>query len=100
MSYKIVWTKRAIENLQSIYDYISEDSQFQAQKAIKEVIECVEVLESFPNMGVVVKEFPQYGLRELLKYSYRIIYKVKDSNLQIITFVHSKQNFKTAYYKH
>ncbi len=97
MKYKIVWSERAVDNLREIHKFISMDSSAQADKVIDEILSCVEPLSDFPNMGVGVKEFPQYNFRELMKYSYRIIYQVSEKNVHIITVVHSRQNFKKVY---
>ena len=97
MRYKIIWAERAVNNLREIHNFISMDSVTQADKVIDEILSCVEPLSDFPNMGVGVKEFPQYNFRELMKYSYRIIYQVSEKNVHIITVVHSRQNFKKVY---
>ena len=97
MRYKIIWSERAVNNLREIHNFISIDSVIQADKVIGEILSCVEPLSDFPNMGVVVKEFPQYKFRELIKYSYRIIYQISEKNVNIITVIHSRQNFKKVY---
>ena len=97
MRYKIIWSECAVNNLREIHNFISIDSVIQADKVIGEILSCVEPLRDFPNMGVVVKEFPQYNFRELMKYSYRIIYHVSEENINIITVIHSRQNFKKVY---
>ena len=97
MRYKIIWSECAVNNLREIHNFISIDSVIQADKVIGEILSCVEPLSDFPNMGVVVKEFPQYKFRELIKYSYRIIYHVSEENINIITVIHSRQNFKKVY---
>ncbi|MDR0838646.1 MAG: type II toxin-antitoxin system RelE/ParE family toxin, partial [Oscillospiraceae bacterium] len=77
---EIEWSRRAIDNLKSIGDYIAEDSPFQAKKVVNEIITMVEDLRVFPEMGSPVLEFPELNLRQLIKYSYRIIYSF-DNNL-------------------
>ena len=99
MKYKIIWSKRAVENLKEVYEYIGKDSLSQANKVVNELIACVEPLKDFPYMGVKVREFPSENIREIVKYSYRIVYCVSNNNVQIITVIHSRQNFKTAYYR-
>ena len=97
MRYKTIWSECAVNNLREIHNFISIDSVIQADKVIGEILSCVEPLSDFPNMGVVVKEFPQYNFRELMKYSYRIIYQISEKNVNIITVIHSRQNFKKVY---
>ena len=83
MRYKIIWSECAVNNLREIHNFISIDSVIQADKVIGEILSCVEPLSDFPNMGVVVKEFPQYKFRELIKYSYRIIYQISENIYQV-----------------
>ena len=100
MKYKIIWTQRAVKNLQSIYDYIYEESPFQAQRVTDGIIDCVESLLIFPNMGGKVAEVPGQDIRQLVKFSYRIIYRVKEEKIQILTVIHGRQDFKTTFYTH
>ena len=100
MIYKIIWTERAVNNLQSIHDFILEDSPFQAKRVVNCIIDCVEPLAIFPNMGTKVKEVPEQELRELVKFSYRIIYRVMTDEVPILTVIHSRQDFKVTFYMH
>ena len=97
MGFHIEWTERAVENLKSIEDYILADSEIQAKKVSGEIITYVDLLEDFPMMGRVVPEFPDLDLRELIKYSYRIIYSVEGNQVYIVTIIHGKRDFKAAF---
>ncbi len=54
---KIIWTEFAIEDLRSIYHYISKDSKLYADRFIEKLIERADQLENFPKSGRVVHEF-------------------------------------------
>lgn len=89
----IIWSNRAVTNLKSIESYIAEDSPNQAKKVVNEIINYVEELAQFPYIGSIVTELNDYNLRQLIIYSYRIIYSVDKRQIKIITIIHSKQNF-------
>jgi plasmid stabilization system protein ParE len=87
------WSARAVENLKHIEEYISLDSQMAAKKVAGEIISCAEIIGHFPFIGKAVDEFPHLGLRQMLKYSYRILYSVRDDSVNIVAIIHTKQNF-------
>lgn len=96
--YHIIWSEQAVKKLQSIYDYIYQDSPYQAQKVVDQILDCVEPLKRFPQMGARVRELSQHDLRELTKYEYRIVYQILDnSEIQIVTIIHSRQDFRSAF---
>jgi plasmid stabilization system protein ParE len=53
---QINWTKRSIQDLKSIYDYISLDSTFYAARFISKLIKRVDILIEFPESGRMVPE--------------------------------------------
>ncbi|MDR0905612.1 MAG: type II toxin-antitoxin system RelE/ParE family toxin [Oscillospiraceae bacterium] len=95
---KIEWSQRAVDNLHSIEDYIAADSPIQAKKVVNEIISRVEDLQVFPEIGSPVLEFPEMNLRQLIKYSYRIIYSYDGKVVHIITVIHGKRDFTKAFF--
>ena len=53
---KIEWTEPAISDLEGIRDYIGRDSEYYALRFIGRIIEAVERLVYFPEMGRRVPE--------------------------------------------
>ena len=95
---KLIWSEQAIKNLQTIFEYIAADSEEKAARVINVLVQCPESLLDFPHMGATVPELPLSGLRELLKYSYRIVYAINDEQIQIVAVIHDRQSFKKAFY--
>jgi len=89
---KFEWTRPALLDLESIRDYISRDSEFYAARFIEKIIEAVESLEKFPNMGRSVPETEDKNIRELLLYHYRIIYRIEDKRILILTIIHGSRD--------
>jgi plasmid stabilization system protein ParE len=77
MDFKLIWTNRALSDLAAIVRYYREEEK-SAEAALKvgsAIVEHVEVLRTFPDIG------PRYpkkdGIhREVLCYDYRIFYRV------------------------
>ena len=60
MKYLVQYSRRAIKNLQEIYDYISENSLAAADKVIDEIDDRVADLEQMPAKCPVYPDKPAY----------------------------------------
>ncbi|MFL6236315.1 MAG: type II toxin-antitoxin system RelE/ParE family toxin [Thermoanaerobaculia bacterium] len=90
---RIEWTDPAIADLAAIRDYIARDSEHYAVQFIGKIIDAVEKLESFPELGRRVPEsHKEEGIREILFQSYRIIYRLRSERIQIITILHGARD--------
>lgn len=87
------WSKPAKLDLKQIHDYIARDSKFYAQKISAEIIEKSEKLTLFPEIGRIVPEIGDPNIRELLIYSYRLIYEVFPDKVEVLALIHGKRNF-------
>ena len=88
---KILWTQTAIDRLSEIHDYIKNDSPANAQKWVESVLEKISKLSVLPNVGRKVPEIDSESIRELIFGNYRIIYKITDGNIYLMTVRHFKQ---------
>lgn len=91
---KIRWSKDSLEDLKEIYHFIALDSPYYAALLKDRVIEMVEHLELFPEMGRRVPESDTPSVRELIYKSYRIIYQINEGCLEIITVIHGSRLLK------
>ena len=86
---KLTWTHEALNRLVEIEEYISEDSPTRAQKFTNQIIQKAESLRKYPKKGRIVPEFSIPELRELIYKNYRIVYKIKQDSLDILTVFES-----------
>jgi toxin ParE1/3/4 len=91
---KIKWSKDSLEDLKEICHFIALDSPFYAALMKDRVVEMVEHLELFPEMGRHVPESDNPSVRELIFKNYRIIYQIKEGFLEIITILHGSRLLK------
>ncbi|MFH1096878.1 MAG: type II toxin-antitoxin system RelE/ParE family toxin [Candidatus Desantisbacteria bacterium] len=89
----VEWTDPAKQDLKSVYDYIARDSKFYAQKVSFEIVEKSERLNIFPEIGRIVPEISEPNVRELLIYSYRLVYEIFSSKIAILALIHGKRDF-------
>ena len=96
MGYRIVWTQAAIEDLRSIRDHIADSSEDYAASTIDRIITTVDPLTDFPLMGPRIREYPRYGLRQVLAKPYRVIYRIKGTSLFIVGVIHGARELSKA----
>ncbi|KAF0145485.1 MAG: plasmid stabilization system [Nitrospirae bacterium] len=89
----VKWSNPAKFDLKHIHNYIARDSKFYAQKVSAEIVEKSEKLNSFPEVGRIVPETGDPNIRELLIYSYRLIYEVFPDRVEVLALIHGKRNF-------
>lgn len=63
---RILWSDRALSDLEQIADFIALDSPASATSFVTKVVEAVSTLEAFPDAGRVVPEYGESSLRELI----------------------------------
>jgi toxin ParE1/3/4 len=92
---RIVWTDPAIADLTAIREYIARDSEQYATQFVGRIIEVVEKLLSFPELGRKVPESRvRDHVRELLFQNYRVVYRVVSEKIQIITVIHGARDLR------
>ena len=77
---KVSWTRRSINDLKLIHEFISLDSKFYADRFINKIVSRVEQLIEFPESGRIIPEKEENDLRELIEGNYRIFYKTQRGN--------------------
>jgi toxin ParE1/3/4 len=95
----VIWSEPAKEDLKKLFDYIASDSRYYAIKVSHEFVEKSERLGKHPRMGRVVPEIENANIRELIIYSYRLIYEITPKRIVILAIVHGKQDFPRAFDK-
>ena len=76
MAYEVVWSPRAVEDVEANALYISTDSVAYAAAVVKKIVDTTSKLSRFPFAGRTVPEFDDENIREQFAYSYRIIYRI------------------------
>lgn len=86
---RVHWTNRALESLLSIYEYIAKDSPVFAKRTIDKLTRRSEQLGDFPKLGRKVPEYPANDIREIIEGNYRIIYRIKPDQIDVLIVIHS-----------
>ena len=88
---KIEWSPKSLKNLEEIAEFISQNSPLYAPVFVRKIINSVERLKDFPLSGRVVPEFNKKELREVIFHNYRIVYRVKESVVEIVLVTHGSK---------
>ncbi|MBI4722421.1 MAG: type II toxin-antitoxin system RelE/ParE family toxin [Candidatus Stahlbacteria bacterium] len=91
----IEWTEPAVSDLESIKDYIARDSVPYASRFVEKVIEAVENIKGFPEIGRKIPEIDKENIRELLVHNYRIIYRVETERILILSVIHTSRDLSS-----
>ena len=91
---KVKWTNNALQELEDIANYISKDSLKYADILVSQIFEMVSHLQEFPKIGRKVPEYNDPNLREIIYKNYRIIYLIKETQLEVISIIHGSRMLK------
>ena len=93
--YKVIWSDVATDDLNKVIDYIIEDSVNNSLNIFNKIKDKCSKLYSYPNRGRVVPELQEYGIsfyRELIINPWRVIYKISNSYVYVLSVIDSRQN--------
>ena len=88
---KVYWTLNAIRHLTNIYEYISLNSPTYGMRTVDRITRRSEQIASQPYSGRKVPEYEAEDLRELIEKPYRIIYRVKQNQIDVLAVIHGAQ---------
>lgn len=94
-TYEVVWANIAEDDLIAIIKYIHSKNPAAAQASLKKIKDKVSNLNALPQRGRIVPELRQQGIlqyRELVVPPWRIIYRVSDSFVYVLSVIDSRKN--------
>ena len=91
MGYKVVWSSKAIDDVDAIASYLALDSVSYAAAVVHRIINVTRNLISNPLGGEVVEEFGDESYRQDYAYSYRVLYKVEGDMVTVAAVIHGKR---------
>jgi len=91
VDYRVIFSEPAIDDLEGIVRFISQDNQEAGARFGGKLIDSVRHLAKFPRFGRVVPEQNDENIREIISKPYRIFYRVKDEIrvIEVIRFWHA-----------
>ena len=86
---EVIWSERAAIDLEAIHRFIARDSQAAADLTIERIRASTRRLIAFPESGRPVPEAPDQEVREVIVRPYRLIYGRRDTDVYVVTVLHS-----------
>ena len=88
----VVWSRRAIDNLVALRDYIADDSPRSAGSVAHQILDAVELLTAQLHIG---RPGRITGTRELVVAGtpYVIPYRVRKGKLELLAVFHGRQKW-------
>ena len=90
---EIIWSPRAVVDLEEIRAFIAIDSPDLADLTARRIVASIERLPQFPESGRIVPERQTAGLREVISGSFRIVYRVGPTAVQIAAVFRASRDF-------
>jgi addiction module RelE/StbE family toxin len=87
------WTEQAVDDLEAIRDYVARDSEHYAALLVERLVGALDQVVPFPEIGRMVPEYGRPDLRELIVGSYRVVYRLKSENAEVLTVFHGARLF-------
>jgi plasmid stabilization system protein ParE len=95
--YGVIWSNGAENDLKNIIEYIAEDNPSIALKTFKGIKQRGSSLYAFPERGRIVPDLRGQGIlqyRELVISSWRILYRISESNVYVLSVLDSRRNIE------
>ncbi len=90
----VKWTDHALGQLRHIHDYIAQDSPLYAKRVAEELVSKTIGLDKLPHLGRKVPELSDETVRELSLYSYRILYEIKTTHIEVLAVIHKRRDLQ------
>ena len=94
-TYEIIWAVAAENDLKEIIEYIATDSPVNALKILKRIKQKASSLYTLPERGRIVPELKDQGIllyRELIIPPWRIIYRISEMKVYVLSVLDARQN--------
>ena len=92
---EVRWTPQALDDLEAICLFIGRDAPSVAAVFAQRAFDATDRLADFPESGRIVPEMNDPSLREIFLGNYRLIYRLRSGDVQILTVHHGARELNT-----
>jgi toxin ParE1/3/4 len=93
---KVRWSRQAADDLEAICLFIARDAAPLAAIFADRVLRSTDRLASHPRLGRVVPELGIENIREIIVGSYRVIYRIRENTVHLLTLHHGARPLDTT----
>ncbi len=91
---EVIWTEPAVQDLDSITEYIALDNPAAARELVQEVFDKIERLGIFPQSGRVPPELPNSVYREVVVSPCRIFYREDEKRVLVLCVMREERQLR------
>jgi plasmid stabilization system protein ParE len=96
MDREIVWSLWASDDLVSVAEHISRDSEAYAATVVRELVDAARSLRVFAERGRHVPEYDDPSVRELIVRKYRLVYCVHPDRVDVLRIIHGAREMPAS----
>ena len=85
---EVEWSLQASRDLESIVEFIAKDSHQYARLFVADIFHALDRIAAFPHSGRIVPEAGNPAIREVIMGSYRLMFRVGEKKVGLITIHH------------
>lgn len=92
---QIVWSDKALSDLERIRAYIKQFNPYAASALAKRIADSIKTLADFPYKG---RQGRVFGTRELVitNTSYNAVFSITNDTVEILTIIHQAQDWENS----
>lgn len=91
----VFWTDRAFDHLLQIREQLALTSEVYAERVVDRIVSRSKQLGAFPESGRRVPEYPRGDVRELIEPPYRVLYRVRAVQVDVLAVIHGRRELPT-----
>jgi toxin ParE1/3/4 len=88
---RVRWSPRSRRDLLEIGRFIGRDDPVAARRWVEQLRERARAAAAVPLAGRKTPEFDREDIREVLVRTYRIIYRVREGEIQVLTVLEGRR---------
>ena len=88
---RVDWSRNALDQVHQIFEYIAADRPLVATDVVHRLFDTTGLLGTTPEMGPRWKQAERPGLRFIVFETYRIVYRVDEDRVFILSVRHTRR---------
>jgi len=93
---EVKWTPQALDDLEAICLFIARDAPPFAVVFAQRAFDTTDRLAAFPESGRIVPEVNDASYREIFLGNYRVIYRLRSGDVQVLTVHHGARKLNPS----
>jgi plasmid stabilization system protein ParE len=89
----VVWSKASLDSLETIYNFIFENSPQNAEMVVDTLLNLGDDLAKFPERNPREPLYNDESIRYFPKWNFKIVYCIEENRILIINIYSTKMNW-------